>query len=146
MQKEIEKIVKNFFSFFRVKEIYVKFPKEEVVEIEIRDEGPEVLIGERGANLIDFQKILGIILQKNFGRTFKIEIDVNNYRKQKEAYLRQLARETADEVLILKTEKKLPPMPPHERKVIHEEISKIEGVYSQSEGEGYQKQIVIKPF
>jgi spoIIIJ-associated protein len=55
-----------------------------------------------------------------------------------------LARNTAREVKATGIEAKLNSMNSYERRIVHEEVSKIEGVYTVSEGEEPNRYVVIK--
>ena len=56
-----------------------------------------------------------------------------------------LATKTAKEVAKTKVEVKLKPMNSYERRVIHEKLSDWRDVYTESEGEGENRAIIIKP-
>ncbi|MFH1451313.1 MAG: R3H domain-containing nucleic acid-binding protein, partial [bacterium] len=74
-----------------------------------------------------------------------IDIDINNYKKGKADYLKEMAREVADEVSLTKKEKWLSPMPAYERRIVHMELSLRPGVVTESHGEGPERRIVVKP-
>ena len=56
-----------------------------------------------------------------------------------------LAKNTAFEVLESKKPAELPPLCAAERRVVHLAVEKIEGVASQSVGEGEERRVIIKP-
>ena len=83
------------------------------------------LIGEKGSTLNSFEYLLtSVKLFKNI----KVVIDSNNYKESRE------------KVLI-----KLNPMSARERKIIHEEISYMKGLKTESQGEEPKRYLVIKP-
>jgi len=77
---------------------------------------------------------------------FYIDLDVNDYKKKKSEYLRELARDTANDVVLTKKEKMLEPMPAYERRVIHLELAGRTDVASESVGQEPERRVVIKPF
>ena len=75
----------------------------------------------------------------------KIKIDVENYRAKREETLRQLARRTAERALKYKRSVSLEPMPSHERRIIHSEVQRIEGVTTNSVGSENNRRVVVFP-
>ncbi len=73
----------------------------------------------------------------------KIITDTNGFRRQREYYLRRLARRVAERVRETGEEEILFPMEPNERRIIHMVVNSMDGVASQSEGEGPIKRIKI---
>ena len=74
----------------------------------------------------------------------RLSFDINDYQKNKEQYLRDLARTTADEVVLFKADKELPAMTPGERRIVHLELAERQDVVSESVGEGPERRVVIK--
>ena len=75
----------------------------------------------------------------------KISVDVEGYRAKREETLRALARRMADKVLKYKKSVMLEPMNPYERRIIHSEVQKIEGVSTNSIGSDNNRKVVIFP-
>ena len=69
----------------------------------------------------------------------------------KEGYARNflipknIAKEAADQVFLSKEEKKLAPMSAYERRIIHAELSERTDIKAESQGDGFDRHIVIKP-
>jgi spoIIIJ-associated protein len=74
-----------------------------------------------------------------------IILDSENYRQHRESELLLLARMAADRVKSQRRPLTLQPMVPRERRLIHLVLAEIEGVRSQSEGEGDKRSITIYP-
>jgi spoIIIJ-associated protein len=68
---------------------------------------------------------------------------VENYRGKREETLRALARRTAEKVLRYKKSQTLEPMNPYERRIIHSEVQKIEGVSTNSIGSENNRRVVM---
>ena len=106
------------------------------------------LIGKDGENLRALQHVFQLMFIKKTMEPLisgGLILDVNNYYKEKENYLQALAKNTAQKVLETKKPAVLDPMPAYERRIIHLTIEGIEGVSSESSGEGTERRIVIKP-
>jgi len=142
----IKKTVEEFFQkiTFEV-EIDLLPEKEETVPINLKMDEPQILIGEGGQTLNEIQHLLKAILRKKISEPFYINLDINDYKKKKTEYLRELARSLADEVSLTKKEKTLAAMPAYERRLIHLELSSRSDVVSESMGEGLDRRVVIKP-
>ncbi len=74
-----------------------------------------------------------------------IVLDSDNYRQQREAELKLLAQIAADKVLAQSRPLSLQPMTPKERRIVHLALATIQGVRSQSDGEGDHRSITIYP-
>ena len=72
-------------------------------------------------------------------------IDVNNYRRERENLILELARAAARKVAATKQEVPLPAMNAYERRLIHLELSSHPDVKTESVGEGKERYIIIKP-
>ncbi len=142
----IKETAKEFFEKVNF-ELELEFspPTEDTIFINIKTAEPQILIGEGGQTLADIQHILKAVLRKKVEEPFFISIDINEYRKRKEEYLRETARSMADEVALTKKEKELAPMPAYERRIVHMELASREDVATESVGEGVERRVIIKP-
>lgn len=100
------------------------------------------LIGEKGSTLNSFEYLLTSV--KIF-KNIKVIIDSNNYKESREKVLRNLARKQGKKVQETGRLIKLNPMSARERKIIHEEISYMKGLKTESQGEEPKRYLVIKP-
>ena len=85
------------------------------------------------------------LLAKKHGLEENVFIDVNNYRKERENLIIELAKAAARKVLLTKQEVKLPAMNAYERRLVHVELSTRPDVKSESMGEGPDRHVIIKP-
>jgi len=145
--EKIKKITEEFFdkATFKV-EIEVLPEKEQTVPINLKTEEPQILIGEGGQTLTEIQHLLKAILKRKIEENFYIDLDINDYKKKKKEYLKELARSAADEVTLTKKEKILPPMPAYERRIIHLELAERNDVTSESIGKEPERRVVIRPY
>lgn len=143
---KIQETVRDFFkkSTFDVEIKFLPF-KEQTLPIEIKADDPKVLIGEGGQTLASIQHLLKAILRRKIQENFYLDIDINDYKKKKTEYLKELARSIADEVALTKKEKSLAPMLAYERRIIHLELAKRNDVVTESAGQEPERRIIIKP-
>lgn len=119
--------------------------EENSLPMDLKAEDPQILIGEQGKTLIELQRILSRIIRKKLGEQIFIDLDVNQYKKKKIEYLKEMAQSMADQVSLQKEEKVLSPMSPFERRIIHLTLSEREDVETESTGEEPERRVVIKP-
>ena len=145
--KELENIIQKFFekTNFLV-EIKDLFAEKETIFLKLKSEEPKILIGKNGNTLSKIQHLLKLILKKNkMLENFFLDIDVNDYKERKSEYLREIAREAADRVALIKKEKILEPMLAYERRIIHLELAQRPDVVTESVGREPERRVVIKP-
>jgi len=71
--------------------------------------------------------------------------DVNNYRRERESIIIDLARAAARKTLATKEEIALPAMNSYERRIIHVELASRPDVATESVGLGRARYVVIRP-
>lgn len=116
--------------------------------IKIYGEEASVLIGHHGDTLDGLQYLCNLAANKkadeNDDREYtRVTVDIEDYRKRREATLRALARRMAGKVLKYKRNITLEPMSAYERRIIHSEIQGIEGVTTNSIGQDSGRRVVI---
>lgn len=114
------------------------------VSIETKDAGR--LIGARGESLDALQLLVNQMMARKVGEEeFKrVVIDVEGWRKQKEDELQKSAEAWGKQVLESGKEMELEPQSSWQRRIVHMVISEMDGVESESIGEGRDRHIVIK--
>lgn len=92
----------------------------------------------------DLERLVNLAAKKH-GLEENLFIDVNNYRKEREGLIVELAKAAARKVLLTKEEVKLPAMNAYERRLIHMELASRPDVKSESAGEGKDRHVIVKP-
>jgi spoIIIJ-associated protein len=116
--------------------------------IELAVEGKDVgmLIGPRGQTLSAIQELTRTVVQRKAGEGQpRVVVDVAGYRKDRREALERFTRDVAAQVVASGVVKVLEPMPPADRKVVHDTVNTIEGVSTTSEGEEPRRRVVIQP-
>ena len=116
--------------------------KENAALIELDGEGLGAVIGHRGETLDSIQYLTGLAAN-NGGGYYKVAINIGNYREKREEALISLAKRVSAQVLKTGKSRSLEPMNPYERRIIHTAVQGIEGVVSNSFGEGSSRRVVI---
>jgi len=104
-----------------------------------------LFIGRFGSNLDAFEIVLTDIANLNnlTGPIWRVEVDINGYRLNRQRELQDLAKKAAQRVMIFKAPVKLEPMTARDRKIIHNEISLYPDLTSASEGDNPNRCVVI---
>ena len=142
----IKETTREFFqkTTFNV-EVEVLSEREETISINIKTEDPQILIGEGGQTLTEIQHLLKAILRRKITEMFYIDLDINDYKKKKKDYLKELACSIANEVALSKKQKELPPMSAYERRIIHLELAERQDVSTESIGQEPERKVIIAP-
>lgn len=143
---KIKEITEEFFLKMTITPHIIEAHQQEenIVDVNIKIDEPQILIGEKGQTLFEMQRLLKTILNKKLEAFFYLNLDINEYKSKKIEYLKDLATQIANEVALTKEEKVLLPMPAYERRVIHKELSQRPDILAESQGEGQDRHIVIK--
>jgi spoIIIJ-associated protein len=75
----------------------------------------------------------------------RIFFDINNYRKDREKLITELARGAARKVAATKEHLELPSMNSYERRIVHVELAAHPDVRTESQGLGKERKVIIKP-
>ena len=129
---------------------------ESRMEVRTLNEGTEIhflvesdenalLIGREGRTLISLQYLLRNYLSTFVDGHLVISLDIGNYHENRKRQLEILATKTAKEVAKTRIPVKLDPMNAYDRRIVHTKLSEWRDVYTESEGEGDQRRLVIKP-
>jgi predicted RNA-binding protein Jag len=93
--------------------------------------------------VLNIERIVRLIAKQLNGGP--VIVDVNNYRKEREALIVKLARAAARKAVATNEEVSLPPMNAYERRLVHTELSIRPDVETESFGENRERHVVIKP-
>jgi len=104
-----------------------------------------LLIGRDGRTLRSLQFILRNYLNTFVEGNLVVSLDIGNYYENHKRQLEILATKTAKEVAKTKIPVKLDPMNAYDRRIIHTKLSEWRDVITESEGEGEERALVIKP-
>jgi spoIIIJ-associated protein len=119
---------------------------EGVVELLITGENLGTLIGPKGATLLALQELTRTVMQRQVSSSeCRVVLDINGYRRHRQDALARFAAQVAREVQASNTKRALEPMPPPDRKVVHDAVNDILGVTTISEGEEPYRRVVLIP-
>jgi len=102
------------------------------------------LVGKRGEVLEALQELTRLAVHQQTGNRTRMMLDVGGYRQRRRAELAEAGQDAAEEVRRTGQPKKLWPMNPFERKVVHDAVAAA-GLRSESEGEEPERRVVVLP-
>ena len=117
--------------------------KGEATIIRLDGEHLGALIGRRGETMESLSYLASLVANRLEGDYIKLGLDVAGYRDKRESDLTALAQRIGATVRKTGRSFAMEPMNPYERRIIHSAISKMEGVRSESKGEGRDRRVVI---
>ena len=111
--------------------------------LKVSGEHMGALIGRRGETMESLSYLDSLVVNRMEGSYVKLGLDVGGYRNKREDDLSALAKRIADRVIRTGCYYELEPMNPYERHIIHTAIAEIDGVRSESKGEGPARHVVL---
>ena len=145
MENKVSEILENILGLLGLEGSFEVSENDEEVVVIIETEEAGRLIGYRGETLDGLQLLVNQIANKSNTDYKRIVIDVAGWRKNREEDLKKNATLWSDQVKDSGKEMELEPMPAWQRRIIHMTLSEIEGVESESQGDGKDRHLVIKP-
>jgi len=143
--EKIQTVFKDIFKILDLEARIVVMEEEEAYQVKIMGEEDKIasLIGYRGDALNAYQYLINNLpCLKN--KSKKILLDIENYRGRREESIRGLARKMARKVLKFKRRHKFEPMNAYERRIIHDEIGKLEHLSTHSEGVEPHRYLIVE--
>jgi spoIIIJ-associated protein len=112
-----------------------------------RLEGEDVglFIGRHGQTIDAVQHLAQRIIFPEGPSAVRVVIDANGYRERRAEALRASADEAAEEALSSGKPVDLDPLPPFERRIVHEYLRERGGVETHSEGNEPERYLVVTP-
>lgn len=103
-----------------------------------------LLIGKHGNTLSSLEHIITLMVAKQEGEFKHVTVEIGDYRKEREEYLRDLVERLKSEVLDTGVSKSIRGLKPWERRLVHMYVAGNEGITTESEGEGRDRVLYIK--
>ena len=136
IQKKAEELLENIGLVLKV-EVDRLSDRNYLVNLYGEDNG--IIIGKKGKTLNSFEYLLNSLM-----KDYRIEVDVEGFKAKRTETLRELGKKMAEKALKTTKPVRLNPMPPRERKIIHEVVNKYPELDTYSEGRDPKRYIVIK--
>lgn len=141
-----KKFLEDLLSFFGLNtDVYATTEDNEVIELNVPSTHLNgFLIGQRGDTMRSLQFITSSVLKSNNFAFSRVNVDVADYKKARAARLEQTAEDWIKQVKESGEPLRLKPMNAADRRTIHK-LASDEGLITESEGEGRDRHVVLKP-
>lgn len=114
-----------------------------IMRITIDSTNNPILIGKNGKTLQALNDLTKAAVSYKFRRHFRILVDINGYKDSKYRKLAFKAKNVAREVVKSKITTTLDPMPADERRIVHNALSHMRNIRTESKGVGSHRQVQI---
>ena len=146
-QKDVVEFLFNYLdTYFKginlETEIAIKTDNDSY-RVMLNAENNAILIGKAGQTLQALNTITRAAASSTFKKRVHILIDVNNYKSDRYSKVKSYARHVAKTVQNSKVTATLDPMPNDERKVIHQYLTTMDNIRTESVGEGRDRRLKI---
>lgn len=139
------RMINEILEIFEIDAMVEAKDKEESVIVDVWGEDIAILIGKGGNTLDALQYLINVSCRRTGDVEKRIIVDIEGYRKRRKARIEKQAEQMARKVLDRGKSIELQPMSPSERKIVHMALKDFKGVVSESEGEGSERRVVIRP-
>lgn len=113
------------------------------VRIELSGEGGEQLLRRRAEALDALQHIVNTAFRRELQDDRTFVVDCLNYRKAKDAELRQMARFMMERARATGTPQEMGPLNPYARRLVHITVAEDPQMTSESIGDAFLKTVII---
>ncbi len=117
--------------------------KDDIINLKIESDRNPILIGKNGSSLQALNELVRIAVNNHFHKRFRILLNVSDYKEEKYAKISSFAKRIAHEVQKTKVNAILDPMTADERRVVHNALTGMPHIRTESSGMGKHRQINI---
>ena len=113
------------------------------IRVELAGEGGEVLLRRRAEALDALQQIVNTAFRRELKDDRSFVVDCMNYRKAKDAELKQMARFLMEKAKSTHTPQEMGPLNPYARRLVHLTVAEDPQMSSESIGDAFLKTVII---
>ncbi len=146
-EKDVEEFLKSYLdTFFKGLELKVDVDvtkDNDCFRILLNADNNAILIGKNGQTLEAINSVLKGAASSQFRKRYHILVDINNYKTDRYDKIKGIAYRVAKSVQKTHVSATLDPMPSDERRVIHNFLSDVSHIRTESEGDGRGRRVKI---
>lgn len=113
------------------------------IRVEISGEGGETLLRRRAEALDALQLIVNTAFRRELNDDRSFVVDCLDYRKGKDAELRQMTRFMMEKVKTNRAPQEMGPLNPYARRIVHLTVAEDPALASESIGDAFLKTVII---
>ncbi len=146
-EKDVVNFLKNYLdTFFNGLDLKVDVDitkDNDCFRILLNADNNAILIGKNGQTLEAINSVLKGAASSQFRKRYHILVDINNYKTDRYDKIKGIAYRVAKSVQKSHVSATLDPMPSDERRVIHNFLSEMTNIRTESEGDGRGRRVKI---
>ncbi len=142
---QAEQFLQNIFEKMGLPVEIATTVEENEIKVEMTGDEMGAVIGRRGETLDALQYLTTLAVNRSSEEYFKVSLDTENYRSEREKTLVSLANRLAAKAKRTKRNVSLEPMNSYERKIIHSALQDDKEVSTFSVGDEPNRKIIISP-
>ena len=144
VQQFLEDYVSTYFKNINMPvEVIVNRSEDNEFKIIINAENNAILIGKNGQTLEAIKTIVNAAANATFKCHIHMSVDINGYKEERYEKLKQTVERIAKTVVKTKVSARLGDLTSDERKIVHQHLSEMPHVKTESEGEGNNRRVKI---
>jgi spoIIIJ-associated protein len=152
----IEQVIKDFFTGTGIHSGEISFVYDEETKTmwcALSTPDSRLLTGKNGETLSAINHLVRKLVEKHMGvdsetdkqkSLWNIVVDINNFQKKRIDNVKAIAHMMAERARFFKSSIEVDPMSPFERRIVHEFLSTMTDLKTESVGEGLKRRVVIK--
>ena len=144
VQQFLEQYVTAYFNNINMPvEVIVNRNENNEFKIIINADNNAILIGKNGQTLEAIKTIVNAAANATFRCHIHLSVDINGYKEERYEKLKQTVERIAKTVVKTKVSARLGDLTSDERKIVHQHLSEMPHVKTESEGEGNNRRLKI---
>ena len=143
LSADIARFVQNVVNAMGVNVSTSVEESPEATRINLAGEDGGVLVRRGGEGLQALQHLVATTFRRQLGDDNRIVVDCNDYRRNKDAELKQMARFLAGKAKDSGIAQEMGPLNPYERRIVHLAIAEDPQASSESIGDAFMKTVII---
>jgi len=146
LREQVEHFVKDLVDKSSLDlRVFVAEPEPENIEISFQGFDLPLLLGHNAELLDALQYIARRAFASAVASGIQIDFDANGYRDARKEELQLMAQKAAERVKTSKVPFVFDPMSAQDRRAIHTALVDIEGIRTESEGDGQMRRVKVLP-
>jgi spoIIIJ-associated protein len=138
-------IVKKAIEMITLDKEIVVEPDREKCKIAVYGKDLSIAIGKNGMGMEALEYLVNLIGKRKKLVEKNVVLDIKDYRKKNDEKIKEIAMNMAKKALKERKTIALRPMPSHERKIVHNILSKVKNIRTKSRDDEPNRRIVIYP-
>ncbi|MBI2267908.1 MAG: KH domain-containing protein [Candidatus Blackburnbacteria bacterium] len=144
----IQEVAQNFLDLVGINGAVRVSGEEDSYRVQVESDEAGILIGRRGETVAALQLVIKQVVYNRVGKNvdkFHLIVNVGDWQERREDVLRSLAMSAVTKVKATNEPCHIYDLSPSERRFVHILLSEDQSVSTESEGEGRDRHLVVKP-